>query len=100
MGKEVKAQIKMGDSLDFAGISKHPRDGWEGRLTVRQELEITRERFEELREASTRSKRIRLKSNHDIRFEARLAMVDPEFEGVTGFRLKDHLDRKSTRLNS
>ena len=91
LGNSVKAQIKMGDSLDFAGISKHPRQGWEGRLTVRQELEITRERFDELREAAPKAKRIRLKSNHDIRFEARLAMVAPEFEGLTGFRLKDHL---------
>lgn len=82
--------VANGDVLDFAGISRHPPLGWENEPTVREELDVSKERLGEIEEASPDSARYWPVGNHDERFEMRLAMVAPEFKEVHGIHLKDH----------
>ena len=82
--------INNGDALDGAQISRWPRIGWDSRPTVIQELEAVTERLQEIEEAAgTRNLYWNL-GNHDARFETFLAAKAPEFQGVSGFHLKDH----------
>ena len=85
------ATIWNGDAFDGASISRFPDIGWEKKPTVKQELEAVRDRSAEVMTASPNSKRIWCAGNHDLRAESRLASVVPEFGGVKGFHLKDHV---------
>ena len=77
-----------GDLFDGATVSRHPSGMWtqERRPTVRQELEACQSFMDALKA----TRRLWLWGNHDSRFEARLAALTPEYEGVPGFALKDH----------
>lgn len=90
--KELKpaAIILNGDVLDGAKISRHPPLGWKHVPKVQEELEAVDERLDEIRLASPKSKRFWLLGNHCMRFDARLAMQNPEYGGVIGSCLKDH----------
>lgn len=85
------AQIWNGDAFDGASISRHPSIGWENKPAVKEELETVKDRSDEILKASPNSKRIWCAGNHDLRFETRLASVAPEYKGVFGIHLKDHL---------
>lgn len=82
--------VMNGDAFDGASVSRHPRSGWEGRPTVKQELEAVTDRLGEIAEAAGNAKRHWTWGNHDIRFNGRLAATAHEFEGVAGFDLRDH----------
>lgn len=82
--------VMNGDVLDAACISRFPPIGWEGMPTVRQELDVAKERLDEIREAAPHSRYVWTLGNHDARFETRLASVAPEFKHVHGVHLKDH----------
>lgn len=77
-----------GDLFDGATVSRFPAGMWlqEKRPNVRQELEACQAFLDALQAP----KRIWTWGNHDARFEARLAAMTPEYEGVPGFALKDH----------
>ena len=77
-----------GDLFDGAKVSRHPAGMWsqEARPNVKQELEACQAFLDALQAP----KRIWTWGNHDARFEARLAAMTPEYEGVPGFALKDH----------
>jgi predicted phosphodiesterase len=84
------AVVNNGDSLDGASISRWPRIGWDSKPTVLQELQACTERLTEIEMAAgTRNLYWNL-GNHDSRFETFLASKVPEFQGVSGFHLKDH----------
>ena len=81
-----------GDVFDGAKISRFPASIWamEQRPTVKQELDACSAFLKDVQDAQPTAKRLWLLGNHDMRLEARLAALVPEFEGVPGFSLKDH----------
>jgi len=82
--------IMNGDGIDGGSISRHPRIGWDKRPRVEDELEASDARLGEI-EAAARTKNLYWPlGNHDARFETFLAARVPEYEGVKGFKLKDH----------
>ena len=83
--------IANGDIFDGAGISRFPSIGWEKKPTVQQELEAVQDYMDKLLKASPNSHRFWPAGNHDLRFESKLAAVAPEFAGVRGIHLKDHI---------
>jgi hypothetical protein len=91
---QPKAIICNGDAFDGAAISRFPRIGWDSKPSVLQELHACEACLGEIEEAAQKTKKkIKLiwpLGNHDARFENRLAQNAGEFEGVTGFHLKDH----------
>jgi len=93
LAKQMKpfAIVWNGDAVDLPSISRHPSIGWENYPTVHDELETVRDRSEEIIKASPNSKRAWNLGNHDNRFESRLAAVAPEYRGVDGIHLKDHI---------
>jgi len=88
--KELKPKVVFcnGDAFDGARVSRWPRIGWDKTPTVKDELQACSDRLGEIADAS-RCKLIWNLGNHDMRFEMRLAMAAPEYEGVDGFHLKD-----------
>jgi len=88
---ELKAVILNGDLLDGARISRHDRIGWQKTYSVKDELEAVQERLGEIEQAAKGLKMLRTTGNHDARFDSRLAAQAPEYEGIKGFALADHL---------
>jgi hypothetical protein len=87
---QPKAVVCGGDAFDGARISRYDRPGFlDNGPTVKEELQACKDRLEEIESVSGRAKLIWVLGNHDIRFEARLAANAPEYEGVSGFSLKD-----------
>lgn len=80
-----------GDLFDGARISRFPAGSWdqEHRPSVKAELEAC-QAFTKALEAIPGALKVWTIGNHDLRFEARLASLTPEYEGVPGFALKDH----------
>lgn len=94
LGSQVSAIILNGDILDGGQISRHPRGGWGSIPNVKQELEAVQERLADIEGAVAPGVHLmRTYGNHCARFEARLAAQVPEFEGVAGFTLREHLPR-------
>lgn len=92
LGAAVKAVVLNGDLVDGGSISRHPRIRWNKAPTVKQELEAVQARLTEIEKASPPGTRfMRTYGNHCARFENRLSAVAPEFEGIKGFLLADHL---------
>lgn len=85
--------VMNGDAFDGAGISRHASIGWEQKPTVQQEIEVVQDRLAEIEKASKGAKFYWPAGNHDLRFESRLAAVAPEYKGVYGIHLKDHMPR-------
>lgn len=83
--------ILNGDVADFAQISRHDPMGWQKRYPVKEELQAIQDRLDDLVLAHPGAKRILTRGNHDDRFNKRLAMVAPEFRGLPGMTLEDHL---------
>ena len=93
MIKKLKpvAIINNGDAFDGAGISRHPRIGWDSKPTVIDELRAVTERLLEVSEVAPKGCRLIWPlGNHDSRYETFLASQVPQFQGVDGFHLKDH----------
>lgn len=80
-----------GDLFDGAGISRHDPLGWHKTPKVIDELNIVRQRMDELERAAPKAERYFSPGNHDTRFDRRLATEIGEFTGVPGMRLEDHL---------
>jgi hypothetical protein len=85
-----KAVCCNGDAFDGASISRYPRIGWDSTPTVIDELKACQEALGEISEAAKDAIKQWELGNHDSRYESRLAMNAPQFEGVKGFTLKDH----------
>jgi hypothetical protein len=93
--KDLKPQMVIinGDAFDGAKISRHPVSGFEARPNVKQELEAVTDRLSEIEKVCGNAKLHWTWGNHDLRFNARIAQLVPEYEGVTGFNLTDHFPR-------
>ena len=94
--KQLKpaAVIANGDVFDGATTGVHRRIGWASTPTTKQELEAVQERLWDVEQASPKAaKLIRTIGNHDIRFDSRLSNSAPEYEGIKGMALADHLPR-------
>lgn len=92
LGTQVKAVILNGDILDGGQIGRHPRIRWSAAPTVQQELDAVKDRLgdiEKVRPAGCHL--MRTYGNHCARFESKLANSVPQYEGVAGFTLRDHL---------
>lgn len=85
-----RAVICNGDAFDGASISRYPRIGWDSKPSVIEELKACKDSLHLIEDAAKGSRLLWPLGNHDSRFENRLAMNAPEFEGVQGFSLKDH----------
>lgn len=82
--------VANGDMFDGGSISRFPRIGWDKAPTVRDELEAVKERLGEVEKAAKGAHLCWALGNHDARFETLLAAQVPQYEGVSGFHLKDH----------
>lgn len=92
--KELKPSmvIMNGDVFDGSRISRHPPGGYAELPTVADELDAVKERLAEIEAVAPAECPLVLPAgNHDSRFTARLAMNAPEYIGVQGFDLADHL---------
>lgn len=87
------AVIDNGDSFDGGQISRHSRIGWDKRPTVKAELEVNKDRHDEIEEAARTKSLWWNWGNHDMRYPTRLASLVSEFEGIAGMQLEDHFPR-------
>ena len=91
---QPKAVVCNGDAFDGAGISRHPRIMFDSTPSVVNELTACTDALAEIEDEAKKARRnVKLVwpiGNHDARFESRLAANAGEFEGVTGFCMKDH----------
>lgn len=78
-----------GDAFDGATISRHPRIGWDKKPNVEEELEAVSVRLCEIEKVSGQAKMYWPLGNHDGRYETYLADKAPQYQGVSGFSLKD-----------
>lgn len=79
-----------GDAFDGAQISRFGRQMWGKAPTVMEELKAVKERLTEIEKIAKGAKLFWPFGNHDARFETVLSNRTAEFEGVSGFHLKDH----------
>jgi hypothetical protein len=87
-----KMVILNGDLFDFAQISQHNRIGYQQHPTVQQELEEVQNRLGDIEKVRPAGCILhRTIGNHDLRFDGKLANVLPQYEGVHGMCLADHL---------
>lgn len=94
LGSQVKAVVLNGDLLDGGSISRHPRIRWSKPPSVKEELEAVIARTTEIEQAVTPGTHLlRTYGNHCARFESRLSAMVPQYEGVAGFTLRDHLPK-------
>jgi len=87
---QPKVVVANGDMFDGSQNSRHPRIGWSKSPTVKEELEACQTFMEGIQKASVDAELIWTMGNHDARFETFLAAQAPQYEGVSGFTLKDH----------
>ena len=88
------AIINNGDSIDGASISRWPASSYAAlgaQPTVFAELTEAQTRLREFEDLKFVKYCIWNMGNHDARFETRLADKVPEYAGINGFTLKDHI---------
>lgn len=85
------AIVMNGDLADHANLSRHVRVGWNPRVRVAEELHAVQSALQDIRDAAPKAKTLRTIGNHDLRFDGRLSNVAPEYEGIAGMSLADHL---------
>jgi len=85
--------INGGDIFDFASISKHDKLGWADQFTVKDELEAGLELLTNVSKITPGAKHIAIEGNHCSRFNKFLSKHIPQFKGVAGLNLTDHLPK-------
>jgi len=85
--------VANGDILDGSTISKYGPEDWTERPTLQQEVESVQTHMDAIKKACKGLNTIlhRTVGNHDIRFDKRLANAAPEFRGIKGTTLTDHI---------
>lgn len=89
----VWAVIVNGDAIDGASISRWPVGSFAElgeRPKVSDEMWETGKRLAEFETITSAEHLVWTLGNHDARFETKLADRVPEYDGVPGFKLKDH----------
>jgi len=91
--KRMKPDVVVlnGDGLDGAGISRHGRIEWQNFPTVKEELEALQDYSDKLLKANPNALYKRTRGNHDARFNTFLSANVPQYQGVHGTSLADHL---------
>ncbi len=79
-----------GDYFDGARISRHPRNGWEERPGVPEELGACKLAKGMIKDAAGEAELREVWSNHATRFDSFLSARVPEYQGVPGFSLQEH----------
>lgn len=82
-----------GDAFDGASISRFPKNGWEQRPTVREEIDACIEYTDEIDEYLNKCDvvdRLWVWGNHDLRFDKLLANKTPEIDGMKYTSLADY----------
>lgn len=87
------AAILNGDIYNASAANRHPRIRWHKPPSVKAEVEACQERLGEIEAALGSGKAIRTWGNHDSNFESKLSHLVPEYEGIGGFTLWEHLPR-------
>jgi hypothetical protein len=85
------AIISNGDELDGARASKHPPLGWERKPDMASELAEVQVGLRRIAEHAPRAKRFRTVGNHCRRYDYHLSKSAPDYRGIVGMRLSDHL---------
>lgn len=86
----LRAVIMNGDATDLPSVSRWPSANWEYRPTVKDEVDVCKERLGEIEDAAGRVPKLWPLGNHDARWSIHLAQHAPEFAKVEGTQLKDH----------
>ena len=88
-----KAVIANGDILDAASISKFGAMDWHPVVSLKDELEAVQSSMDKIVKACKGFGTFfhRTIGNHCLRFDRKLAGAVPEFKGIAGTTLKDHL---------
>jgi hypothetical protein len=88
-----KVVIANGDILDAGSISKFGPMDWSPTISLRDELEAVQDHMTKIAKACKGFGTIlhRTIGNHDQRFDRKLAGMVPEYKGIAGTCLKDHL---------
>jgi hypothetical protein len=92
--KQLKPNMVIlnGDLFDFAQVSQHNRIGFQKHPTVQEELEEVQARLGDIEAVRPAGCILhRNIGNHDLRFDGKLSNVLPQYEGVKGMCLADHL---------
>jgi hypothetical protein len=85
--------VANGDVLDACTISRHPPIGWNKLPSVKEELDVCKERLGEVVKAAPHARFFHLLGNHDARLESLIAKVAPELQNVHGVSLSDHIGK-------
>lgn len=94
--RELKPKMVVGngDIFDMVGPSRWGRRDNEPLPTVKDEIDVCKERLGEIEDIAPRGCRlVRTIGNHCERFTKKLVGVAPEYMGLKGFALKDHFPR-------
>ncbi len=83
--------INLGDIFDFSSISSYDKHSWVEGFSVEEELAAGVDFLKDIQRVTPRSKKYFLYSNHDCRFNKFLAKHAPQFKGIKGFSLEDHI---------
>lgn len=83
--------VANGDVLDGARASKHPPLGWERKPGIADELAAVQVGMRRIADHCKRARKVRTVGNHDRRFDYHLSRVGPDYRGIVGTRLSDHL---------
>lgn len=86
-----KLIVANGDIFDGASIHSHGPEGWHRPPSVKEELEAVQDAMRDIEKAAKGAILHRTIGNHCIRFDRRLATAAPEYAGISGTSLKDHL---------
>jgi len=92
--KQLKPKLVAlnGDFFDGSRASRFDAMGWQELPTIIEELDAVKQRFREIEGACGDAQRWFGPGNHDTRFDRQLATNMPEYKGVPGMRIKDHLE--------
>jgi len=84
--------VANGDIFDGASASRHPKIDWSHVPSIQEELEACQERMSEIDKACPSAWKAWTLGNHDLRFEAKMVNLAPEYAGVKGTALHEHFD--------
>lgn len=84
--------VANGDFFDGARAGRFPSIGFleTTRPKIKDEIEAVQNYMGELEKGARGAKLFWPLGNHDLRYEAKLAALVPEYEGISGMHLKDH----------
>lgn len=81
--------VCLGDVLDAATIGKHPRIGWEPRVSLRDEIDTLTKRLGEIQKAARGANLVWTLGNHDSRFDSYFSSHAEASEGLGGVTLAE-----------